>query len=266
MKKPILYLVLGVVVVLIILVIGRSPSPTPVTNVPTQSPTSTENPVSPTPTPGAKSTPSATTPVKKPPLQTQNVKILSPLEGAEWVIDANNVIEWSKAAGISGGIYLVDAATNSTFGWITSNLGGSQTSFTWDARDVFLTRGNPSKKNLPTGRYYLKIKFDSATKPELQSGVFSIIYASQAKPTIHETLIQNLSFNPSSLTVKQKDQIKIQNQDSVTYTLTPSSSGEVKTLPPGGSTLIDTAYLPLGSYDYYSESYPSLRLKITVVK
>ncbi|MBI2033567.1 MAG: hypothetical protein HYT13_00495 [Candidatus Liptonbacteria bacterium] len=261
------YVIGGVVLValIIILAASRGPRVTPGVSQTPGTPaleTPPKTGVSPEPTPGASKTPtpSPTPPVASP----SSIKVISPSEGAEWVVNENHVIAWSKEAGLSGGIYIVDASTKAVIGWVLSNTAPSQTSYTWDTRDLFLNRGSGLKKGISAGKYILKIKFDGP-KPETQSGTFSLIYPEQVKTATYPVAIKNFLFSPAALTVRSGDQVVFTNNDPITHKFILSNFGLTYTLASGETLTFDTAKFPKSpSYDFYSEPYPAMRLTVTI--
>ena len=261
------YAIGGVVLVGLIIFLASNSGPT---GTPTPSVTQTpgaptvESPktgTSPQSTPGSPKTPA---PSPTPSTSPSSIKITSPSEGAEWVVNENHTITWSKAAGLTGGIYIVDASTKAVIGWITSNTVSNQTSYTWDTRDLFLNRGSGLKKSISVGKYIIKIKFDGP-KPEAQSGSFSLIYPEQVKTATYQVAIKNFLFSPSALTVRSGDQVIFTNNDSITHKFINSNFGLTYTLDPGATFTFDTTKFPKSPfYDFYSEPYPAMRLSITI--
>lgn len=196
-------------------------------------------------------------------VQNSKISILSPLASDKWVIGQNNVIRWSGEAKISGSIYLIGALDKAVVGWIISDIGPNQTSYTWDTRDVFLSRTNPAKKNLGTGNYIVKIKFDSKAMPEVSSAPFSIIYASEVVIPVYDVSIKDFKFNPATLTLKKGDKIRFTNNDSVDHRVLLLSVSPF-VVAPGQSFVFDTSILTGGTYTFYSDVYSSLVLKVTV--
>ena len=247
---------------IIILATGRGPTTTPGVSQTPGAPTLETPPKtggSPEPTTGT-----SKTPTPSPSTSPSSIKIISPSEGVEWVVNENHTITWSKEAGLTGGIYIVDASTKAVIGWITSNTASNQTSYTWDTRDLFLNRGSGLKKGILAGKYILKIKFDGP-KPEAQSGSFSLIYPEQVKTDAFPVAIKNFLFSPAVLTIWNGDRVVFTNNDSITHKFILSNFGLTYTLAPGATFTFDTAKFPKSpSYDFYSESYPAMRLSITL--
>ena len=206
------------------------------------------------------------TPSQVAPVQTSKISILSPVTSDKWVVGQNNVIRWSKEAQIPGSIYLVHAVTDKTVpvGWIISEIGPHQTSYTWDTRDLFVSRYNAAKRNLETGDYIMKIKFDSKVMPEVSSAPFSIIYASEVVIPVYDIRIKDFTFNPPTLTLKKGDKIKFTNDDAVDQRVVLSTVSPF-VIKPGQSLVFDTSFFSSGGmYTFYSDVYSSLVLKITV--
>jgi len=191
-----------------------------------------------------------------------SISVLAPATGEKLVLGEKNVVRWSKVAGWSGGIYLLDAATRNIVGWITSNTGINQTSFEWDTKTVFLSRYSPSKKDIAAGNYIIKIKFDG-NQPEIEGGKFSVINASQVSIPTYQVAITNLAFSPGSLTLKKGDKIIFTNNDAVTHRIIVQGFGPY-TLSQGQVLTFDTSALFPGPYVFYSDVYSLMRLNVAV--
>jgi hypothetical protein len=92
--------------------------------------------------------------------KTAPIIFVTPIPGETWTIGAPNSISWSREGGVSGQIELLDAVTKSLVGVILNQTGPHQTSYTWNTREVFLSRTNPLKTGVLPGRYLIKIAFD----------------------------------------------------------------------------------------------------------
>lgn len=254
---------LALVGLIILLASSSGPRATPGTSQTPGAPTAETPKTGATPKPATGGVSKTPTPSPAPSTSPSSIRVTSPSEGAEWVVNENHTIAWSREAGLSGGIYIVDASTRAVIGWITSNVASNQTSYTWDTRDLFLNRGSGLKKGITAGKYIIKIKFDGP-KPEAQSGTFSLIYPEQVKTATYQVAIKNFLFSPSALTVRSGDQVVFTNSDSITHNFILSNFGLTYTLTPGGTLVFDTAKFPKSpSYDFYSEPYPAMRLTIT---
>lgn len=264
MKKQIIYLGIGAVIIIILLIISVSSGPRDSANQePNENSTSTvPQQEEGTPTTGT-GNPTPTKPTTSNPPKNQSITITTPVAGAQFVTNKNNLIKWSKEPGITGGIYLVDASTGVTAGWITPTITAHQTSYTWDTRDVALSRTNSARKNISAGRYFIKIKLDKPVA-DIQSAEFSIVYPSQVPTIKYEATLQNQTLSPKTLIVNKGETITIKNMDSVSHKIIPSGFGSVTTLAPGGYMLIETANMTAGVYEYYSENYPTAKLTLTV--
>ncbi len=263
MSKINIYRLVGVVAALVILVLifGLQKSDTELDKILSPYTNSNEEQIQgnqDSPQDTKKSIPSAI-----PKVQSQSITFLSPVAGTQWVINQNNIIKWNREPGVTGGIYLVDAITGTLVGWITPTITSHQKEYTWDTRDVLLNRQGGLKKSVAVGRYILKIKFDR-NQADAQSGEFSIVYASQIEPVIYKATIKNLIFAPSSLIINKGEKIIVQNDDTVSHKIIGYGIGSSVTLAPGASMTVETNVLGIGEYEYYSESYASAKLKVTV--
>ena len=82
--------------------------------------------------------------------------VLSPASSAQLVLGENNTIQWNRAANITGGIYIVNAADGSTVGWILGQTGRQQTSYSWNTRDIFAGRTVSCEKRYNARHLYHK--------------------------------------------------------------------------------------------------------------
>lgn len=110
------------------------------------------------------------------------IAITSPTSSDQWTIGAENTISWSKAAGITGQLYLVNATSGVIAGWIQQNIAPNQTYFPWNARSVFLSHTSPAGKDVLPGEYVIKMLFASPDVPPVVSAPFFIIAAPVSKP------------------------------------------------------------------------------------
>lgn len=224
--------------------------------------TSSEVGVSPTTTPAKSVTVSKpSTSASKPSVGTN--RVTAPLGGDRWVIRENHSIQWSEESLGNGAIYLVDASTKAVVGLVTPSLTLHQKTFTWNTRDVFLTRTSGQKKDISAGQYFLRIVFEVGNKPTIESGVFSLIYPDQQITGTHSFIIKNYIATPLKITVKRGDSIYISNNDSIPYVLSMSGFSPL-TVPAGQVVKFETASLGAGSYEFYSSQYSALKLGFTV--
>jgi hypothetical protein len=102
------------------------------------------------------------------------INITNPTSSTRWVIGKQNTITWSKAGGITGQMYLVNATSGAIVGWIQQNIAPNQTYFPWSTDDVFLSHTNPTKKNILPGEYIIKMSFESPNVLPVISAPFFI--------------------------------------------------------------------------------------------
>jgi hypothetical protein len=102
------------------------------------------------------------------------IHFLAPTSTSQLIEGISYDIRWSKPAGVTGQLYLVNAVTGGVVGWVEQNIGPSQTLFPWDARSVFVSALSPVAKNVLPGEYVLKLSFPSAQVPPVTSAAFSI--------------------------------------------------------------------------------------------
>lgn len=192
-----------------------------------------------------------------------SITITHPATGEKFVIGQNNLIQWSKEAGVAGSIYLVNNTDKSTVGWITSGVGVHQTSYTWNTRDVFLSLANPSKKDITPGTYIIKLKFDSARLADISSAPFQIIYPSQVEVRSYSVNIKNFVFLPDKITLKKGALLVFTNGDPVTHRIILQGFSPF-TVASGGTLTFDTSVLAPSPYSFYSDVYSTMRLTVTV--
>lgn len=115
-------------------------------------------------------------PAKSPAAPTPNsILLVTPVPGDTWQIATNNPIQWSREAGVSGQIELLDAASKALVGVILNQTGVHQTSYSWNTRDILLSRTSPAKKTVVPGRYVLRLSFDAANIPSVTSQPFTLV-------------------------------------------------------------------------------------------
>lgn len=191
-----------------------------------------------------------------------SIAFVSPSSGDRWIVNRQHVISWSKAAGVTGGIYLIDASTKQTVGWIISNTGSQQTSYAWDTQSVFIERGSALKKTVGSGVYLLKMKLDNSQAGP-QSAQFSIIFPEQVENVSRAVSIKNFAFDPKDIVVNQGDTIVFTNMDTVVHRVKLSIFGTY-VIDPGASASFATKSVPPETYEFYAEDSPSMRGSFTV--
>ena len=268
MKKALIYGLIGLAVIVVIILVApssKNSTPTPPSgpsSTTTSSPNSTPPPVSSkksSSSGSATQTPKNSAPKSSP----QSIFITSPVSGDIFVINNLSNIKWSSEPGVTGGLYLVDVATNATLGWITPSTGPHQTSYSWDVRDIALTRVSGIKKPVLPGFYSIGLKLDRPGT-DAKSAPFFILFPEQDKTFTHNVSIQSFRFNPSSITVKIGEKINIQNKDQIAYVLTSRTGSEPLTLAPGETKTIATDNFTEGTYGYYSSAYTATNINIDV--
>lgn len=149
-------------------------------------------------------------------------------------------------------------------GWINSTTGADQTSFSWDTRSVYVSRGGGTKKDIAPGDYFIRVKFDSASYPVLESGIIAITIIAPAAETRTVT-IQNYAFNPANTIVSRGGKVTFRNNDGMKHNVTfESTVYPVSHLDPGASAIIDTTGFPPGTYKYYCSLHPTMKGVLTV--
>lgn len=268
MKKPLIYGLVGLLVLVVIIIAISFDSPRNENEL-DQNSTSTDS-GAPSETPALNPTPTSPkttsqTPKPAPPNPSQSISITSPELDARLNIGGLNAIKWSREPGVTAGLYLVDASTNTTIGWITPTITTHQTYYTWDAKDVAVSRQSGIKKSITPGRYYIKMKFDGPIS-EAKSNTFYVLYPQQDTSFTHNLTIQNFKFTPNPIAVRKGEKITIQNKDSRSYTLIPKNSGESITIAPGETKTILTGALSEGSHGFYSGQHSATALSFDIYK
>jgi hypothetical protein len=191
--------------------------------------------------------------------------VVAPAANAQWVFAQTNVIQWKRDTGVTGYVYLANAADGSVAGWLIQQTNSHDTSFSWNTRDLYVSRTSSIKKDVQPGRYIIKIVFNSPRWAPIASGAFSIILPSQVQVPMDSFAIQNGLFSPGSLSVKRGTRLVFTNKDSIPYQIIISSFGVPFTLEPGGSYTFDTSPLsPGGTYVFYSASSTLLRASVVI--
>jgi hypothetical protein len=102
------------------------------------------------------------------------IHLVTPIADNVWTEGQANPIAWDNAAGITGEIDLVDATTKQFIGIILAETGPKQTSYTWNAEQVYLGRYSADEKAVIPGTYSIRIHFDGNGLGDLVSGPFTI--------------------------------------------------------------------------------------------
>lgn len=246
----------------IILFMSRTEQPLPpvvnTPNTPAQTNTATQQPQPSAPVGQQQPIPKA--PTK--PGERVVISFTAPQGGAAWIIGEQHTISWTPSSGFNGGIALIDEQ-GATAGWINSNTDVRQTSFQWDTKTVFLSRGAPTKKDISAGTYRLKLVFDGGGVREVMGPTFSVVYKDQVKPLSYVISISNYAFSPNSISVPQGSLITFINTDSVKHRVAANTFGAF-TIEAGTSTVMQTGSLTKGSHPYYCELHPSMQGTIII--
>jgi len=105
---------------------------------------------------------------------TITIHLLTPIANNVWTIGQANPIAWDNAADITGEIDLVDANTKQFIGVILAETGPKQTSYTWNAEQVYLGRYSANEVAVEPGVYSISIHFDGNGLGDLVSGPITI--------------------------------------------------------------------------------------------
>jgi hypothetical protein len=102
------------------------------------------------------------------------IHLITPISGNVWTIGGTNPIAWDNPADITGEIELVNAVTKTFIGVILSETGPNQTSYSWNARSIALSRYGADQKDVAPGTYSIRIHFDGNGLGDLVSGPITI--------------------------------------------------------------------------------------------
>ncbi len=177
--KAWVWVVLIVIVALIpavIALIAHQSTTAPTTDTAT-APAATSTPETATSTattsPAVTPTISSTKPAPAP-VQQSAIHFITPVAGDAWKLETSNSISWNASSGATGQIYLLDAKTKTFIGVILDSTGPAQTAYTWNTRDVYLSRTNPLKKTILPGNYVMVMSFDQGNLPSVTSPAFTV--------------------------------------------------------------------------------------------
>ena len=104
-----------------------------------------------------------------------SIMLITPTPGDVWTAETQNPIQWSRAAGVSGQILLLNATTYALVGVIAPSTGPQQTSYTWNTRDLLQSRTSPSKFTVVPGKYVVRISFDGNNLASVTSQPITIV-------------------------------------------------------------------------------------------
>ena len=102
------------------------------------------------------------------------IHLITPLSGNAWTIGGANPIAWDNPANITGEIELVNVNTKTFIGVILLETGPNQTSYSWNARSIYLSRYGANEKDVVPGTYSIRIHFDGNGLGDLVSGPITI--------------------------------------------------------------------------------------------
>ncbi len=252
MKNKIL-IIAGIVVLIIIALAIYSGSKTtaPGGEVPGGTP-GTQNGQPASPTGGAQANP----------LIKQTIKTTAPLTGSRWEIAKLNTISWSRAAGVTGIIYLMSSA-GQTIGVILPTIGPDQTSYNWDTTYVSVSATNASKISVVPGDYKIRLAFSGNNLPVTESDTFTLL-RSGTPESVTSVSLQNYSFTPNNFSVTKGQKVTFTNKDSVQHHLAVTAVLNSIPLNPGESYILDTSSMKVGTYNIYCDLHPEMTGKITV--
>lgn len=128
---------------------------------------------SPTPTPGqSNGGGGSNVPIVPGPVIT--IHLLTPIANNVWTIGGQNPIAWDNPADVTGEIELINATTKAFVGVILSETGPNQTSYSWNARSIYLGRYSADEVDVVPGTYSVLIHFDGNGLGDLISGPITI--------------------------------------------------------------------------------------------
>lgn len=191
------------------------------------------------------------------------IKLLTPQEGDKWAINKIHQIHWNKEAEVIGGIQLINAKSRELVGWILASTGIKQNSFSWDTRDVSLSRQAGVKTNLKTGNYRIKIVFDSRFAP-IESASFSVAEENEQENLTPVVRFKNETITPSTVSAASGTKIIFVNNDSVKHGISSQTIPAFEIAANGGVYFLDTSKIPAGTHFYSSNVY-SFRAPGTII-
>lgn len=254
MKNKIL-IVAGVVVlaVIVTLTLNWSKTTAPTEEIPGGTPgTQNGQPAAPAGGAGTQTNP----PIK------QTIKTTAPLTGARWEIGKLNTISWSRAAGVTGIIYLMSSA-GQTIGVILPTIGPDQTSYNWDTTYVSVSATNASRVSVTPGDYKIRLAFSGNNLPVTESDMFTLLRPGTPE-SVTSISLQNYSFSPNNFSVTKGQKVTFTNKDSVQHHLAVTAVLNSIPLNPGESYVLDTSSMKVGTYNIYCDLHPDMTGKITI--
>lgn len=258
MKQKILIAV-GVVALVVIaaLVLNWSKTAAPTGEVPGAA-TGTQNGEQTAPTGGTgNTTGKSPTPIVK-----SAISVTAPLAGAKWEIGKLNTISWSRAAGVTGVIYLMSASGQS-LGVILPTFGPDQTSYSWDTTYISISATNASRISVTPGEYKIRLAFSGNNLPVTDSGIITLVRPGTPE-TITTVLMQNSAFAPNNFSITKGQKVTFTNNDSIQHHLAVTAVLNSIPLNPGESYILDTSSMKTGVYSFYCDIHPDMTGKMTV--
>ena len=86
----------------------------------------------------------------------------------------------------------------------------------------------------------------------------------QANSQANNINIQNFAFSPSTLTIRQGDNVIWTNQDSAGHTVTSDSGSELNSELLGKSESYSHTFNTAGTFEYHCKPHPYMKAKIIV--
>ena len=211
---------------------------------------------------GQPTSPTGGTGTQANPLIKQTIKTTAPVTGTKWEISKLNTISWSRAAGVTGIIYLMSSA-GQTVGVILPTIGPDQTSYNWDTTYVSVSATNASKISVTPGDYKIRLAFSGNNLPVTESDTFTLL-RSGTPESVTSISLQNYSFVPNNFSVTKGQKVTFTNKDSVLHHLAVTAVLNSVPLNPGESYILDTSSMKVGTYNIYCDLHPEMTGKITV--
>lgn len=197
------------------------------------------------------------------PVPSGAIRVVMPAAGEIWSSEKSHTIRWSREAGYSGGIALLDASSKAVIGWIVQNFSSDQVTYNWDTMGVALTRTNPVKTDVPVGTYVVRIVFDGAAGA-VESAPFSIMPGDEERILTHEVSIRDRAFSPRVISLVRGEQAVIVNKENIGTTQTLTMGGARVATLAAKSSYVFGPQIPSGTYVFGLEGHPLAELTVRV--
>ena len=177
------------------------------------------------------------------------ISVMAPASGESWSRGVSHMIRWSRPENLTGALVLLDAASNSTIGWISPGVSWGQVTYTWNTRLVMIGRNNPVTKNVEPGTYIVELNFDNSNI-SVRSAPFTIIADKNEVLLTRDISIYQNVYSPSYLKVSRGEYVIVTNNDPNASHILTLGGAAVITLAPHESYVFNTSKFGTGSYEF----------------